>query len=146
MIGHAPIWILAFGVAVALSAFFKTRIPQSEAGPSRIEIRDRGHIRMIETDQIEWVQASGNYVEYHTNIGKILARQSLKKLEPMLTKAGFIASHRSAMVNPIHIASIKTAGQGAAHSVIFKSGNAAPLSRRNLREVRQTALGTQPAH
>lgn len=143
MLGQAPIWILAFAVAVGLISVLKPRSSVSINRQSRIEVRDRGRVRLIEIDQIEWVQASGNYVEFHLHDGLLLARQSLQSLKDVLLGSGFIASHRSTMVNPRQVASIRAGGAGESHVVTFKSGAEAPLSRRKLKDFRKAMLEEQ---
>lgn len=140
MLGQAPIWLLAYSVAVVVIALVKPRASDGDVQKSRIEVRDRGRARLIEPCEIEWVQASGNYVEFHLGEGTVLARQSLHSLKEVLEASGFIASHRSTMVNPRHVASIRPGGEGESHFVALKSGAEVPLSRRKLKSFRQAVL------
>ena len=52
----------------------------------------------IQTDEIDWIEASGNYVSLHTRGQQFLLRISMTALETQLDPATFVRVHRSAIV------------------------------------------------
>jgi DNA-binding LytR/AlgR family response regulator len=64
----------------------------------------------ISTDDILWVQASGNYIEIFTAQEKcFLLRVGLKELEDRLPEQQFIRVHKSYIVNKKHILKFNSA-------------------------------------
>ena len=48
--------------------------------------------------EIYYIEGEGNYVNYHTSKGKILARSTIKKTLHLLPKNNFIQIHRSYLI------------------------------------------------
>ena len=84
---------------------------------------------LIRTDDIEWLEASGNYVNLHSK-GRIYPlRATLSTTLAQLSSKGFSRIHRSLAVNhgAIHSISYDPSGDG---EVLLKSGERLNLSRR----------------
>ena len=69
--------------------------PRSE----RLVIKSAGRLFFLRTDEIDWVEAAGVYVELHAGGRKYLHRASLTELEAQLDPDRFIRIHRSSLVN-----------------------------------------------
>ena len=107
--------------------------PACDPAPAeRIELRHGGVTRLVPPSEIFWIEASGNYIEFHTIHGTILARQSLTSVGDLLRGNGFLSSHRGALVNSAHVCAIKAGGEQASHTIVLSSGDHVPLSRRKL--------------
>ncbi|MDJ0641273.1 MAG: LytTR family DNA-binding domain-containing protein [Erythrobacter sp.] len=141
LLGRAPIWLLAFGIAAFVIALVKPQRAKPAEPPSRIELRDRGRTRLVELHEIVWIKASGNYVEYHLLDGVVLARQSLRSVRATLGEDIFIPSHRSALVNRSHVKAIRAGGPDEAYRAVMANGDEAPLSRRHLSRFRDAMAG-----
>jgi hypothetical protein len=88
-----------------------------QAGPppatdARIEVRDGGAAVFLAPADIFYVEAAGNYVEFHTGARTFLVRGTLAHWEAQLTQRGFARVHRSRLVNRARIASLKPTPSG----------------------------------
>ena len=90
-------------------------------------------------EDIEYLEASRNYVSVHTREREYLLRQTIASLEKALGERRFIRTHRSFIVNQDHVAGIEPTAGG--HELVLSSGRRVPLSRGRRNEVRnQLAL------
>ncbi|WP_245863875.1 LytTR family DNA-binding domain-containing protein [Caulobacter mirabilis] len=91
-----------------LSALLSTaRAAQTEATPSpRLLVSLGGRRAAIDTAEIEWLGAAGNYVVVHWAGREGLIRETLQTLADRLDPAVFARCHRSTLVN---LARVKTA-------------------------------------
>jgi len=78
----------------------------------RIEVRDGGAAVFLAPADILFVEAAGNYVEFHTASGTHLVRGTLASWEARLTQRGFVRAHRSRLINRARITSIKPTPSG----------------------------------
>jgi hypothetical protein len=68
--------------------------------PERFAVRKRGGKEvMIEVDDIDWIEAAGNYAVLHVGGDRLEIRSSLSKLEAELDPKRFVRVHKSHMVN-----------------------------------------------
>jgi two-component system LytT family response regulator len=65
----------------------------------RLIVRSAGRVLFVRTKDIDWVEASGNYVKVHTANDAHLLRESMKNMESRLDPKFFVRIHRSAIVN-----------------------------------------------
>lgn len=72
---------------------------RAERQRSRIVVRSERRLLFLRQDEIEWVEASGNYVRLHVRGSAHLLRQSMKNMEARLDPTVFVRIHRSAIVN-----------------------------------------------
>jgi hypothetical protein len=94
-------------------AYLADQKEQSATSPdSRIEIRDGATAVFLAPGDILFVEAAGNYVEFHTPTRTHLVRGTLASWEAQLTARGFARVHRSRLVNRSHIAQIKPTPSG----------------------------------
>ena len=68
-----------------------------------IEIKDRGKIQKILTDDLIYCEADGNYVQLHTLKGKYLYRYTMNALEKKLDPRQFLRIHRSILLNSLFV-------------------------------------------
>jgi hypothetical protein len=85
---------------------------RANAGDQRIEIRDGGAAVFLAPQDIFFVEAAGNYIEFHTATRTHLVRGTLAGWEARLAARGFVRVHRSRLVNRARIASIKPTPSG----------------------------------
>lgn len=86
--------------------------PPTRPGDQRIEIRDGGAAVFLAPADLFFVEAAGNYVEFHTAAKTHLARGTLAAWEQRLAERGFVRVHRSRLVNRAHISAIKPTPAG----------------------------------
>lgn len=65
-------------------------------------------VRFVLIENIDWIEAQGNYAEIHIDAETHLIRESLNTLESWLDSAAFIRIHRSAIVRLNRIASVSS--------------------------------------
>jgi two-component system LytT family response regulator len=93
---------------------------------------------LVQTSDIQWIEAAGNYVYLHTSDTRYLHRQPLGELGEQLDPTQFARVHRSAIVNLGCIQQIAPWAGGDYH-IRLKSGAELKLSR-NYRDAFDRAL------
>ncbi|MEM7260934.1 MAG: LytTR family DNA-binding domain-containing protein [Planctomycetota bacterium] len=113
--------------------------------PSRRKYRDRlvvkseGRVIFIGADDIDWIEAAGNYARLHVNDESHLIRETMIGLERKLDPEQFVRIHRSAIVNVRRIKEMQPLFHGE-YLVVLESGNQLTLSR-GYRDNLQRILG-----
>lgn len=104
--------------AVIAAAYWAFRVyadraaAKSAPAPGRIEIRDGASAAFLDPADILWVEAAGNYVQFHTAAREHLVRGTLTAWEAKLTSLGFARIHRARLVNRARIAAVKPTPAG----------------------------------
>jgi two-component system LytT family response regulator len=93
-----------------------------------IVIRSRDDARLIMTQDIDWVEASGVYVTVHTAGDEFLYRASLATVADRLDPFRFVRIHRSSIVNLRSIAVLERRSHGD-FGVVMKDGTQLVMSR-----------------
>ena len=113
----------------------------SAPAPSRIVIRDRDRVLLIDVNDIDWVGADGDYVRIHAGGKSHLLRDTMAAMEERLDPATFVRIHRSAIVNVGRIRELRPYSSRE-YSVILRDGTRLRLSRR-YRDRLRTHLGSE---
>ncbi len=124
--------VLSYAAIAAAYAWFQRRAerpPPERQGDDRIEVRDGGAAVFLSPRDILFVEAAGNYVEFHTAARTHLVRGTLASWEERLTARGFARVHRSRLVNRARIASLKPTSSGDAE-ITLDDGRTLLASRR----------------
>lgn len=108
----------------------------------RLVIKSGGRIYFLETSEIDWIEAEGNYVSVHTGKKAHLLRETISSLESQLDPKKFVRIHRSSIVRIDRIQELQPWFHGE-YRVILNSGTQLTLSRK-YREKLQEALGKLP--
>jgi hypothetical protein len=121
---------------------FKLEQNQQKNQPEKISINSAGKIELIDSEQIAYCQAAGDYVDLYLSDNKhILFSGNLKELETQLPST-FLRVHRSYLVNMDYIQSLsnkssdqqKTPAGGG--FLLLNGGYEVPVSRRIMPMVR----------
>jgi two-component system LytT family response regulator len=94
----------------------------------RLIVKSGGRVFFLRTEEIDWVEASGNYVKIHTKSDAHLLRESMKNMEAKLDPKTFVRIHRSAIVNIDHIKELEPWFHGE-YIVIMRDGTRLTASR-----------------
>ncbi len=94
----------------------------------RLIVKSSGRVFFIRTDEIDWVEASGNYVKIHAKADAHLLRESMKNMEAKLDPKVFVRIHRSAIVNIDRIKELEPWFHGE-YIVIMRDGTRLTASR-----------------
>jgi two-component system LytT family response regulator len=95
---------------------------------ARVVVKTGGKVLFLRSDQIEWVEAAGNYVKLHVGGESHLFRESMKNMEARLDGEMFVRIHRSAIVNVDHIRELQPWFHGE-YVVILHDGTRLMASR-----------------
>lgn len=107
--------VLTYAAIASLYWWFQRRAEQPPAvtpGESRIEIRDGATAVFLAPADLLFLEAAGNYIEFHTASRTHLVRGTLAAWEAQLADRGFVRIHRSRLVNRARIAAIKPTPAG----------------------------------
>lgn len=107
----------------------------------RLAIKSRGRVVFLRTEEIEWIEAAGNYVEVHAGKDCHLIRDTLNNFEEKLDARKFMRIHRSCMVNLEFIKELQP-GIAGEYVVLMRDGRQLTLSRGYRDKVQQLIGGT----
>jgi two-component system LytT family response regulator len=105
----------------------------------RLVIKSGGRVYFLEVDDIDWIEAEGNYVSVHTGKKSHLLRETISSLEAQFDPKKFLRIHRSSIVRIDRIKELQPWFHGE-YRVILQDGTQLTLSR-NYRENLQGVLG-----
>ena len=100
----------------------------------RIAVEMRGKVRVVPVAQIEYITASGPYVELHTSERAYLIREAIHTLEGRLDPNRFLRIHRSIIVR-VDLIDTFHRGAGGDYEVQLKSGVRLRVSRSRREEL-----------
>lgn len=98
------------------------------APPERLLIKKLGREFLIQTNDVEWIEAAGNYANLHSKNSVYPMRITMDKLEKLLP-ANFTRIHRSTIVNLEHIQEMQALDTGD-YEVTLHNKTKLTLSRR----------------
>jgi two-component system, LytTR family, response regulator len=94
----------------------------------RIPVAEDGRIVFVDTDDVAWIGASGNYARLHAGSRTYEVRETLTSLEAKLDPRRFARIHRSTIVNVRRVKEVQPWFHGH-HVVILQTGERLRLSR-----------------
>jgi DNA-binding LytR/AlgR family response regulator len=115
-----------------------------KAPASRIAIKTRGRILLINSGEIFSVKAEGNYVSLQRDSTSYLLRESISQMAEKLEPFGFIRIHRSVLVNISFVEEIRPHGTGE-YLVRMTNGREFTVTRtykENLKSLAEFWIGT----
>jgi two-component system LytT family response regulator len=65
----------------------------------RVMLKTGGRVIFLKAEEIDWIEAEGDYVRLHVGADTHLLRDTMKRLEAQLDPAKFVRTHRSTIVN-----------------------------------------------
>ena len=102
----------------------------------RLVVKSGGRVFFLRTDEIDWIEAAGNYVRLHLGSENHLFRETMNRMESRLDTRRFARIHRSRIVNTERIKELQPWFNGD-YVVILRDGTRLTLSRG----YRETAAG-----
>jgi two-component system LytT family response regulator len=82
----------------------------------------------LRVEDIDWIEASGNYVRLHAGGEAHLVRETMNNMERRLGGSTFVRIHKSAIVNADRIKEVETRGRGE-YTVTVSDGTRLRASR-----------------
>ena len=130
---HAP------AVAVATESPAKgglDALVTRKTGPlERILIRDREQVHVIAIEQVECIEAQGDYLAIHVDGKCHLKPQRISEIEEQLDATRFLRVHRSFIISLAHLQAIERPGPDR-HAARLRSGKRVPISRSGYEKLR----------
>jgi two-component system LytT family response regulator len=94
----------------------------------RLVVKSGGRVFFLRTDEIDWIEAAGNYVRLHLGHESHLFRETMNRMETRLEGSRFARIHRSRIVNTERIKELQPWFNGD-HVVVLRDGTRLTLSR-----------------
>jgi two-component system, LytTR family, response regulator len=100
----------------------------------RILVKTGTRVLFLNPCDIDWVEAAGNYVKLHVGHDEYIVRESITRLESMLTPRQFARVHRSTIVNLNRVRELRPWFSGEM-IIVMHSGTELKLSRTYRRDL-----------
>lgn len=110
-----------------------------EKAAERLVVKSEGRVVFVSTDEIDWIEAAGNYAKLHVEDDEYLIRETMIGLERKLDGKNFVRIHRSAIVNLERVREMQPLFHGE-YSIKLTTGAELTLSR-GYRDNLQKLLG-----
>jgi two-component system LytT family response regulator len=94
----------------------------------RLVLKSGGRVYFLKVEEIDWVEAAGNYVRVHAGGEEHLHRETMNGLESRLDPTKFLRIHRSTIVNVERIRELQPWFHGD-YVVLLRDGTKLTLSR-----------------
>jgi two-component system LytT family response regulator len=102
--------------------------PVPDKKQDRVVVKSGGRLFFLRTDEIDWIEAAGNYVRLHVGNDSHLLRETMNAIEGRLDQKMFLRIHRSRIVNMDRVKELHPWFNGD-YAVILKNGTKLMLSR-----------------
>ena len=110
-----------------------------ERKPDRLVVKSGGRVFFVRTDEIEWIEAAGNYVRLHLATQTHVFRETMNDMEARLDSERFFRIHRSRIVNADRIKELQPWTSGE-YLLVLQNGAHLRLSRKLSREAATAAV------
>jgi two-component system LytT family response regulator len=112
------------------------RIRDDRRRPVRFVVRTGDTISFVRADDVDWIEADGNYARLHYQGKNSLVRSTMKSLAVRLDPDRFVRVHRSVIVNADRIATLEPYFHGE-YVITMKDGAKLHSSRSYSEELRR---------
>ncbi len=96
--------------------------------PGRIMVRNAGRITFVRVEEVDWIEAQGDYVCLHCQGKKHLVREKISEMEAQLASDRFLRIHRSTIVSIPRIKEMQPLFHGE-YAVVLHDGTRLTMSR-----------------
>ncbi|MEE4192381.1 MAG: LytTR family DNA-binding domain-containing protein [Halieaceae bacterium] len=115
---------------------------KADSYPDKLSIRDGDEVHMVPVEEIDWIDAAGDYMCVHAANVTHIMRITMKQLEALLNPLRFLRIHRSTIVNRDRISSAQSLTNGE-YLLTLHEGTRLKVSRSYRDRIRElTALST----
>jgi two-component system, LytTR family, response regulator len=101
---------------------------RDEPPGDRILVKSSGEIFFLKAEEIDWIEAEGDYMKFHVGGRTHLMRDTMARLEARLDAKQFLRIHRSTIVNIDRLRKLSPSF-GGEYAVILHDGTKLKLSR-----------------
>ncbi len=117
----------------------QTLLETVSAGPSqnrRVVVKTGGKIKIIPVEDIQYLEASDDYVKIHTRGGVFLKNKTMGYFEQTLDPAQFVRTHRSYILNIQQVTRIDPYEKDG-HLCLLQSGAQVPVSKSGYAKLKE---------
>ena len=107
--------------------------------PERLVVRSKDRVLFLKPEEVDWIEAAGNYVRLHQGDKSYLLRRTMVSLEETLPSREFVRIQRSVIINVERLAELRHEGKDE-YVVVLRDGRELSLSPR-YREALERILG-----
>lgn len=115
--------------ALAMADRLRRLLAEQQAARTSISVPTASGLIVVDSAEIEWIEADDYYAVIHTRGKQLLIRESLASFEERLDKTRFLRVHRSAIVALGRIHEMRST-LAAGTVLILRDGTHVPVSRR----------------
>jgi two-component system LytT family response regulator len=105
----------------------------SASGTARFVVRSGGRVSFVSVEEIDWIEAAGNYAIFHVGNKNHMVRETMSGLETRLPADRFMRVSRSTIVNLRRVKELCSLPVGN-HAAVLVDAQRVPITR-SLREV-----------
>jgi two-component system, LytTR family, response regulator len=105
-----------------------TELQTTKKHVEKLIVRAGGKVFFLRADEIDWIEAAGNYVRLHAGKDEYLYRETMTKLESQLNPERFARIHRSTIVNVERIKELQPWFRGD-YQIVLRDNHKLTLSR-----------------
>ena len=110
---------------------------ETDSSPAdRFLVKKLGKEFLVRITDIDWLEASGNYVNLHAHNRVYPMRETMTSMAKRLLDQGFVRVHRSIILNLDRVQEIEPLDTGDARARLI-SGDLVPISRRYRQQLRE---------
>ncbi len=114
---------------------------EERQAPGRIMVRNAGRITFVRVEEVDWIEAQGDYVCLHCQGKKHLVREKISDMETQLPADRFLRIHRSTIVSIPRIKEMQPLFHGE-YAVLLQDGTRLTMSRSFRDRVFERLSGT----
>jgi two-component system LytT family response regulator len=96
--------------------------------PRRLLVKSENRITLVKPEDVDWIEAAGNYVRLHVGKDEHLLRATMEGVEAQLPPGQFVRIHRSTIVNLDRVRALEPGFHGD-YVVQLRDGTELPLGR-----------------
>ena len=112
---------------------YEVELDGTSGQPDRLAIRDGVHTVLVRFEDIDWIDAAGDYMCVHVGAVTHVMRSTMKDLVGKLPPSMFARIHRSTMVNVKKVIGLESLPRG--ESLLLLSNDVTLKVSRNFRKV-----------
>ncbi len=118
----------------------KQSVGEQSGTLERIAVKDRQQIHVVPIQEIDYIEANGDYVNLHTGKGSFLKEKTMKYFEENLPSQQFIRIHRSYIVNVNEVSKIELY-EKESYRVYLKTGAVLKASSNGYKALKEMING-----
>ena len=114
----------------------KIQLPANGTQQNRIVVKSEGKIKIIPTNEIQYIEANGDNVKIMSNEGSFSKNKTMSYFEEQLSANDFVRIHRSYLVN-VSLVSRIDAYDKESHLAVLSNGIQLPVSKSGYQRLKE---------